>query len=44
VGFAEGIDQSLLFDERYLVILLWLFLSGAGWFSIDHLLLSHARL
>jgi putative oxidoreductase len=27
-----------------LVILLWLFLSGPGWFSIDHLLLSHAYL
>jgi putative oxidoreductase len=27
-----------------LVILLWLFLSGPGWFSVDDLLLSHARL
>jgi hypothetical protein len=26
------------------VILLWLFLSGPGWFSIDHLLVSHACL
>jgi putative oxidoreductase len=27
-----------------LVILLWLFFSGPGWFSVDHLILSHARL
>ena len=27
-----------------LVILLWLFLSGPGWFSIDHLILSQIRL
>jgi hypothetical protein len=26
------------------VILFWLFLSGAGWFSVDHLLVSDARL
>ncbi len=26
-----------------LVILLWLFLSGPGWFSIDHLVLSQIR-
>ena len=25
-----------------LVILFWLFLSGPGWFSVDHLILSHA--
>jgi putative oxidoreductase len=31
-------------EVLYLVILLWLFLSGAGWLSIDHLILSHARL
>jgi len=31
-------------EVLYLVILLWLSLSGPGWFSIDHLLLSHARL
>jgi putative oxidoreductase len=28
----------------YLVVLLWLFLSGPGWFSVDHLILSRARL
>jgi putative oxidoreductase len=27
-----------------LVILMWLFLSGPGWFSIDHLILTHIRL
>jgi len=31
-------------EVLYLVILFWLFLSGAGWFSVDHLILSHARL
>ena len=31
-------------EVLYLVILLWIFLSGAGWFSVDHLILSHARL
>jgi putative oxidoreductase len=29
-------------EVLYLVILLWLFFSGAGWVSIDHLILSHA--
>ena len=28
-------------EALYLVILLWLFLSGPGWFSIDHLILFH---
>ena len=27
-------------EVLYLVILLWLFLSGPGWFSVDHLMLS----
>jgi putative oxidoreductase len=27
-------------EVLYLVILFWLFLSGAGWFSVDHLILS----
>jgi len=27
-----------------LVILVWLFLSGPGWFSLDHLILSRTRL
>ena len=33
-----------LSEVLYLVILFWLFLSGAGWFSVDHLLVSDARL
>src|SRR2546425_10879045 len=28
----------------YFVILLWLFFSGPGWVSVDHLILSHAYL
>jgi putative oxidoreductase len=28
-------------EVLYLVILFWLFLSGPGWFSIDHLILPH---
>lgn len=28
----------------YLIILFWLFLSGPGWFSVDHLILTHTRL
>ena len=31
-------------EVLYLVILLWLLLSGPGWFSIDHLVLSQIRL
>jgi putative oxidoreductase len=31
-------------EVLYLVILFWLFLSGPGWFSIDHLILSKAGL
>jgi putative oxidoreductase len=31
-------------EALYLVILLWLFLSGPGWFSIDHLILSQVHL
>ena len=31
-------------EVLYLVILIWICLSGPGWFSIDHLLLSHAHL
>ena len=33
-----------LAEVPYLVILLWLFLSGPGWFSIDHLILSQIHL
>lgn len=28
-------------EVLYLVILFWLFLSGPGWLSVDHLILSH---
>ena len=31
-------------EVLYLVILLWLFLSGSGWFNIDHLILSKSHL
>ncbi len=31
-------------EVPYLVILVWLFLSGPGWFSIDHLILSQIHL
>jgi putative oxidoreductase len=31
-------------EVLYLVILFWLFLSGPGWFSVDHLLLLHTCL
>ena len=30
-------------EVLYLVILIWLFFSGPGWFSIDHLILSEIR-
>jgi putative oxidoreductase len=29
-------------EVLYLVMLFWLFLSGPGWLSVDHLILSHA--
>jgi len=31
-------------EVLYLVILIWLFFSGPGWVSVDHLILSHAYL
>ncbi len=31
-------------EVLYLVILFWLFLSGPGWFSVDHLILSNSHL
>src|SRR5438034_7327291 len=31
-------------EVLYLVILLWLFLSGPGWFSVDDLILSNSHL
>ncbi len=30
-------------EVLYLVILIWLFFSGAGWLSVDHLVLSEIR-
>ena len=30
-------------EVAYLVILVWLFLCGPGWFSLDHLILSQAH-
>jgi putative oxidoreductase len=35
-------EFSYLPEVLLLVILLWLFLSGPGWFSIDHLILSQS--
>jgi len=38
---VEWLAASLYLPEvLYLVILIWLFFSGPGWFSIDHLFLS----
>jgi putative oxidoreductase len=37
-------DFLYLPEVLYLVILIWLFLSGAGWLSIDHLILIKNRL
>jgi putative oxidoreductase len=31
-------------EVLYLVILFWIFLSGPGWFSIDHLIVSQAHI
>ena len=31
-------------EPLYLVILIWLFFSGPGWLSVDHLILSQIRL
>ena len=39
------VSEFLYFPEVFLlVILLWLFFSGPGWFSVDRLILSHAYL
>jgi hypothetical protein len=36
--------ESLYLPEvLYLVILIWLFFSGPGWLSVDHLILSNLR-
>jgi hypothetical protein len=31
-------------EPLYLVILIWLFFSGPGWLSVDHLILSQIQL
>lgn len=42
---AEWLAAFLYLPEPlYLVILIWLFFSGPGWFSVDNLLLSQGRL
>ena len=42
---AEWLAAFLYLPEPlYLVILIWLFFSGAGWLSIDHLFLSRTYL
>ena len=42
---AEWVAGFLYLPEvLYLVILFWLFFSGPGWLSIDHLFLSRTRL
>jgi putative oxidoreductase len=41
----DWLSEFLYLPEvLYLVILLWLFLSGPGWFSVDYLIFSNARL
>jgi putative oxidoreductase len=41
---AEWLAAFLYLPEPlYLVILIWLFFSGPGWLSVDHLLLSQTR-
>jgi putative oxidoreductase len=41
----DWLSEFLYLPEvLYLVILFWLFLSGPGWFSVDHLILTHIRL
>ncbi|TMP95185.1 MAG: DoxX family protein [Verrucomicrobia bacterium] len=39
-----GVMILYLPEVLCLVILAWLFLSGPGWFSVDHLILSRIRL
>jgi putative oxidoreductase len=42
---AEWLAAFLYLPEAlYLVILIWLFFSGPGWLSVDHLLLQRTRL
>jgi putative oxidoreductase len=42
---AEWLSAILYLPEvLYLIILIWLFFSGAGWLSVDHLVLSQTHL
>jgi len=42
---AEWLSAILYLPEvLYLIILVWLFFSGAGWLSVDHLVLSQTHL
>ena len=42
---AEWLSAILYVPEvLYLIILIWLFFSGAGWLSVDHLVLSQTHL
>lgn len=42
---AEWLSGFLYLPEvLFLVILIWLFFSGAGWLSVDHLVLSQTHL
>jgi putative oxidoreductase len=44
-GFLGWLSEFLYLPEVLcLVILFWLFLSGPGWLSVDHLILSHSHL
>jgi putative oxidoreductase len=43
-SLPAGISEFLYLPEvLYFVILLWLFFSGPGWLSVDHLVLSQVR-
>jgi putative oxidoreductase len=43
--FLGWLSEFLYLPEvLYLVILVWIFLSGPGWLSVDHLILSRAHL
>jgi putative oxidoreductase len=45
VSSLDWLAEFLYLPEvLYLVILIWLFFSGPGWLSVDHLVLSQTRL
>ena len=44
-GPIDWLSEFLYLPEVvYLIILVWLLLSGPGWFSVDHLIMSHTHL